>query len=79
MPCWTVAYYFRRFGQRKRLRGQICGCVEANSRQEAIDIIRNEGDWKWDCDLRIEILQYVAVRRPADHTCSLKDAAERKD
>ena len=70
MKCWTISYYFRHGPHKKRLyRGQFCGCMPGQTREDAIKrvlpIELEDGD---------TLVRVCAKPSPKKHFCFTRQA-----
>jgi hypothetical protein len=63
--CWTITYYFRRGRKKTLLKGEICGCMPGDSREDAISRVMPDMDMEDG-----QTLVKVCAKRPYDsHYC----------
>ena len=62
--CWQVSYYFRRKGWKKLLKGIVCGCIPANTQEQAKAIITQA-----DMGNNETLIKVVARKPSPNHHC----------
>ena len=65
MTCWTVSYYFCKARCRRLLRGEFCGCIEVETRQQAIASVSPV-----EMDADHVLVKVTARRMKAGHICT---------
>lgn len=64
MKCWQVQYYFTSGHKRRLLKGVICGCQAAETREAALLLV-DQSHRQPGCTL----VKVTAKKPPASHFC----------